>query len=399
MPPLDHILMGATVLFAGLAAREDLAPMLPYLLGKTSYAQAVHGRIPNRLLFVWLLFGFAVIALAYAWTSAGGVYLAPGWIETPPPDGPGMDFHAALFLNAGLAFGLGVTLWLLGLWAAGDAKMYALIGFTLPLSTYQNNYLDYFPSFALFINTFIAMFFMLLLEFLAKTLLFARSAGSASLGEKIKELLKKGWEQRYLVLKLVLFFLALFTLIRIMRHGLREGLGQFMEINKTIIYVILFMVFRPLMRLAQHTWAMVLGALILGGYAVYAFFFDPTGQAKWEFINIGWLAVSIILFRVAYDAYLKATDEVPIAAGALRRGMILADSEITKFKERRQFYTQKVGTIAPDGLSEEQAEAIRGWLEENEAESVAVARTIPFAPSLLLGTLLTIIFKGLIFVF
>lgn len=399
MPPLDYILMGVVVLFCGLVARADLLPMLPYLTGKTTYGHAVHGRIPNRILLIWLAFGVASIGLAYAWVSAGGTFLAPEWIETPPPDGPGMDYHAALFINAGLAFALGVILWLLGLWAAGDAKMYALIGFTLPLSTYQNHYLDYFPSFALFINTFIAMFFVLLLEFLFKTLVFARQAGPGRLGVSARALLRKGWDNRLLVLKLVVFFLALFTIIRIMRHGLREGIGQFMEVNKTIIYVILFLVFKPLMRLAQHKWAVWLGVAILAGYGVYAFFFDPTGEAKWEFINIGWLAVSIILFRLAYDAYLKATDEVPIAAADLRRGMILADSEVLKFKERRQFYTEKVGTIAPDGLSEEQAEAIRGWLAENKAEFVSVARTIPFAPSLFLGAVLTIIFRGLLFVF
>jgi len=154
------------------------------------------------------------------------------------------------------------------------------------------------------------------------------------------------------------------------------------------------------MRLAQKQWAFLLAVSIIVGYGVYAFFFDPTGEAKYEFINVGWLAASIIIFRFAYDAYLKATDEVEIPPDELKKGMILADSEILKFKERKQFFVEKLGTLAPDGLSEDQAGAVRDWYRENDADKLlSVARTIPFAPSLLVGAILTVLAEGLVFVF
>ena len=312
----------------------------------------------------------------------------------------GYAYWLAVGINGVLAFTLGVTLWLLGLWAAGDAKMFALLAFTLPLSTYSDNYLSYFPSFALFFNTFIAMFIILLAEFVLQVSAMTGRSRGRIIPEKMGALWQKARENKLLVLKLVIFFLALFTVVRIMRHFVREGLDQFMEMNKTIIYCILFLMFRPLMRLAQKPWAFTVALLIILGYGVYAFFFDPTGEAKWEFINIGWLAASIIIFRFMYDAYLKATDELEIPPGELRKGMILGDATLARFVERKQFFKERVGDLAPDGLAQGQVEAIREWYAANDPEGVvSVARTIPFAPALFVGAVLTVAFSGLVFVF
>lgn len=396
MPPFDYIVIPVALLFAALASWGDLGPMLPYVLGRTGYSGAMHGRIPNRLLLFWLAFGVAAVGLSWAYTAGGGRFLGAEWVEATE----GISYWLAVLINSLLSFVLGVTLWLLGLWAAGDAKMFALLAFTLPLSSYSDNYLSYFPSFALFFNTFIAMFIILLVEFIVQVTLVAGRSKGRIVPEKMGALWAAAKEKKLLVLKLVIFFLALFTVVRIMRHFVREGLDQFMEMNKTIIYCILFLMFRPLMRLAQKPWAFTVAILIIVGYGVYAFFFDPTGEAKWEFINIGWLAASIIIFRFMYDAYLKATDELEIPLEELRRGMILGDSTLASFVERKQFFKERVGALAPDGLSELQVAAIREWYGENNPDGlVSVARTIPFAPALFVGALLTVVFSGLVFVF
>jgi preflagellin peptidase FlaK len=307
---------------------------------------------------------------------------------------------AAVLVNGVLAFVLGVVLWLFGLWAAGDAKTFALIAFTLPLSVYRENYLSYFPSFALFFNTFVALFFVLLAEFLVQTGIVAGRTRGSFFAEKLKRGARWLAQNKMVALKLVVFFLALFTFIRIGRHFVRAGIEQVMEMNKTIVYLLLFLMFKPLMRLAQKQWAFIVALLILAGYGIYAFFFDPTGEAKWELVNIGWLAASIILFRGVYDAYLKATDETVIPHDELKKGMILGDSTLLKFQERKQFFKEKVGTIAPDGLSQEQVEALQEWFLSNEPEGMlSVARTIPFAPALFIGAVLTVLANGLAVVF
>jgi archaeal preflagellin peptidase FlaK len=396
LPTFETILIPLVLLFAAAAAWGDLKPMLPYMLGRTGYAGAAHGRIPNSLLKVWLLFGVLALLVGYGWVAIGWPYPAIERIEFTE----GLHYGAAVAINAGLSFALAVTLWELGLWAAGDAKVYALLAFTLPLSVYSNNYLSYFPSFALFFNTFVAMFVVLLIEFTIQTAIVAKRTRGHFFWAKFKGGLSKVAENKMVALKLIVFFLALFTFVRIGRHFVRFGLEQFMELNKTIIYVLLFMMFRPLMRLAQKPWAFAAALAIVGGFAIYAFFFDPTGEAKWELVNIGWMAGSIILFRLVYDSYLKATDEVEIPNANLRQGMILGDTTMKKFEERKQFFKEKVGTVAPDGLSEEQVVSLKEWFLDNNVDgTVFVARTIPFAPSLLIGALITVIVEGLVVVF
>jgi len=396
LPSFETILIPIVLLFAGAVAWGDLKPMLPYVLGRTGYAGAAHGRISNNLLKIWLLFGVLALLVGYGWVAMGWPYPAVERIEFTE----GLHYGAAVAINAGLSLALAVTLWELGLWAAGDAKVFALLAFTLPLSVYSNNYLSYFPSFALFFNTFVAMFVVLLTEFTIQTAIVAKRTRGSFFWEKLRGGLQKVSQNKMVALKLVVFFLALFTFVRIGRHFVRFGLEQFMEMNKTIIYVLLFMMFRPLMRLAQKPWAFGGALAIIAGYAVYAFFFDPTGEAMWEFVNIGWMAGSIIIFRLVYDAYLKATDEVEIPNSDLRRGMILGDTTMKKFEERKQFFKEKVGTVAPDGLSSDQVEALKEWFLENNVDgTVFVARTIPFAPSLLIGAVITVIVQGLVVVF
>ena len=145
MPPFDYIVMPVVLLFAGIAAWGDLKPMLPHLLGRTGYTGAVHGRISNRLLLYWLAFGALALIGGQVFEASGGTYLAARWVL----ESEGIGLVWAVLINAGLAFLLAIVLWLLGLWAAGDAKMFALLAFTLPLSMYHLNYISFFPSFAL----------------------------------------------------------------------------------------------------------------------------------------------------------------------------------------------------------------------------------------------------------
>ncbi len=396
MPTYELVVIPVVLVFAGLAAWGDLRPMLPHLLGRAGYAAVTHGRIPNRLLLVWLGFAVAAILGGYVWIGLGLEFPSAAQVQQTE----GMPYSVALLINGFLSLVLGVTLWQLGLWAAGDAKVFALLGLSLPLSCYSENYLPWFPGFALFFNTFVAMFLVLLLEFVGQTAWATGVTRGGLVRDGVAKLWRKTRENRILVLKLLVIFLALFTTVRILRHFVRVGIEEFIELNKTVVYVVLFLMFRPIMRLAQKKAALLAAVGIIVGYAVYALFFDPTGEAIYEFVSIGWLAVSIILFRFAYDAYLKATDEVAVSPSVLRPGMILGDTTLGRLKERQQFVRERLGELAPDGLSADQVEALLEWYEKNDPDgSIYVSRTIPFAPALFIGAILTVIVHGLVVVF
>ena len=394
---LDDLMIPVALAIAGIAAWTDLRPMLPHLLGKVSYEKSPGGgRISNRVLLLGLGLGLAWHLFTWYWVGGGGDLYSANMMA-----GRAQSYWTHVAVNAGISFALGFLLWTLGLWAAGDGKLFGLLALLLPLAAYHNNYLTWFPSFVLFFNTFIAVFAILLLEFSTRLVLQAVRGGPGYLGQ----VRTKAWtalkENKLKVLNLLILFLAIFTTIRIMRHFLRVALDMgFGDINKTMVYVILFMIFKPVTGLLRYKATIWVAITIVVGYVIWAFGFDPTGEAKHHLLDIGALALSIIIFRFAYDAYLKATDERLIPASFLRAKMVLSDETVRKFKERKEFFRNRLHPLEPDGLLPAQLEAIHEWYEENDpGGTIGIARTIPFAPALFVGALITVVVRGLLLVF
>mgnify|MGYP006971713038 CR=1 FL=1 len=394
---IDDLMLPVALLLAGVTGWTDLKPMVPHLLGRVPYEKSPGGgRISNRVLLVALGVGLAWHLFAWAWHAAGyGVY------SFEMLQGKALPYWALVALNTTLSFGLGFLLWNLGLWAAGDGKLFGLLALLLPLSVYRYNYLNWFPSFVLFFNTFIAVFAILVLEFAARLVVQVRTGGPGYLGKTLERAVKSLLDNKAKVLGIIVLFLAIFTTIRILRHFMREVLDLgFGHMNKTMVYVVLFLIFKPITGLLRYKPTIWVALAIVVGYGVWAFGFDPTGEARYHLVDIGALAFSIILFRFAYDAYLKATDERRIPVSTLREKMILSDESVRKFKERKEFYRRWLKPLEPDGLRPKQVEAIRDWYAENDPDgTVGIARTLPFAPALFFGTLITIIVQGLLLVF
>lgn len=70
-----------------------------------------------------------------------------------------------VLINSSFALILSFLLWYFRLWSAGDAKLFFVISFLLPLKYYWKSYLPWFPSFALLINIFFPAFIFFLLHF------------------------------------------------------------------------------------------------------------------------------------------------------------------------------------------------------------------------------------------
>ena len=394
---IDDLMIPVALAIAGITAWTDLKPMLPHLLGKVSYEKSPGGgRISNRILLLGIGLGLAWHLFTWFWLWAGGDLYSANMLA-----GRSVSYWGHVAINTGISFGLGFLLWTLGLWAAGDGKLFGLLSLLLPLAAYHDNYLTWFPSFVLFFNTFIAVFAILLLEFSARLLIQVRQGGPGYLGQ----VRTKAWtalkENKLKVLNLLILFLAIFTTIRILRHFMRLVLDMgFGDINKTMVYVILFMIFKPLTGLLRYKPTVWVALAIVVGYVTWAFAFDPTGEAKHHLADIGALALSIIIFRFAYDAYLKATDERLISAKLLRVKMVLSGETVRKFKERAEFFRQRLKPLEPDGLLPPQVEAIHEWYEENDPDgTIGIAQTLPFAPALFVGALITVVVRGLLLVF
>ncbi|MBM4372429.1 MAG: hypothetical protein FJ098_12290 [Deltaproteobacteria bacterium] len=391
----DDLMVLVALLFAGRAAWTDLRPVLPHLLGRIPFERSRGGRIPNRVLLLGLLAGLSWHLGAWAWHGAGGEIHSATLLA-----GQSLSYAAQVALNAAASALLGFILWALGLWAAGDGKLFGLLSLLLPLASYSRNFFPVFPSFVLLFNTFIAVFAILVLELVLQLSARVTRGGRGYLAG----MAGRGWrllvEHRIRVLKLVLLFLAIFTLIRVLRHFAREALDLgFGPLNKTLVYVILFLLFKPITGLLRFRATLWASGVLLAGYLVWALALEPTGEAARGLVDVGAFTLSILAFRGIYDAYLKATDERRIPPALLRPGMLLSDESLRKFRERREFCRRWLDPLEPDGLTAAQVDAIQGWYQENDAGGlVGVARTIPFAPALFLGVILTVVQRGLLLV-
>ncbi len=107
-----------------------------------SRGDSQQGKISNKLVFSSLFFA--------------GLMHAPLLFQS----GPAFQYLASFAQNFALAALAGVLLWTLKVWSAGDAKLFAAFAALVPLSIYREDYLPFFPSFALLANTLVpAAFF------------------------------------------------------------------------------------------------------------------------------------------------------------------------------------------------------------------------------------------------
>ena len=63
---------------------------------------------------------------------------------------------------------ISIILWYKNIWGGGDAKLFTIYSLLLPLTYYQNGFINYFPSITLFINTFVPISLILFISLVFK---------------------------------------------------------------------------------------------------------------------------------------------------------------------------------------------------------------------------------------
>lgn len=76
------------------------------------------------------------------------------------------SYYVWVIVNTAIAFVGGFLLWHLKLWTGGDAKLFSLYVFLIPLGFYSQAYIPIFPALALLINISIPIFIYVLLKML-----------------------------------------------------------------------------------------------------------------------------------------------------------------------------------------------------------------------------------------
>jgi len=362
------------------------------LLGAiVTYEDLRYGKIRNRLLLISLCVGVA-------WNAWLVVEARLGWNDFVPAE-QAFAYLRAVGLDVLVSLLLGFVMWLLRLWAAGDAKLFAVLTLLLPLRFYRHNLLAYFPSFVLFFNTFIVFFLLLTLEFVVKLVArFFERRLYRQHGALWALFRDKVAARPLATLKLVVGLLVIFLIVKWIRFFLRDWIWEGVHLNKTMMFVVLFLVMEPLRDFFRKPWVFFSGVTgLCVSFAYWAFVGDFL--AIRDVVSMSVFVVLLIVFKALYDLYTDAFDVREVMAVELTPGTVLSDAQLAELKKDSTFNNERFGTMEADGLSALQVEVLVTWLVKNKPdERVEVCNTIPFTPGIVLGTLATVIFSGYVFV-
>lgn len=321
----------------------------------------------------------------------------PATAEGPPPEPKFQAYLVRVAANFGLAFAVGFGLWWFGMWAAGDAKLFAVLAAMVPLGAYANAFWPFFPSYVLLFNTFVALMALLVAELVVR---FARQAVRPTPEEA--EAWKAAWTWiRGNVKNLAIGFVGvvfLFLVIRTMRMLTRDLLTSYTHITGSpLIYMLLFLVFHPLSRAMRRPWVGWPIAIATVGFIAYVALFPTPDYNLGTVLHVGALMLGLVVFLIVYELYLNVFDYRPVKVWELRPRMLLARKTLEILKEDQDLVDRKMGPVGPDGLAPEQVETLRRWwIDRGKGGRLWICRTIPFAPALFLGTLATVLFGGYI---
>lgn len=268
-----------------------------------------------------------------------------------------------VLVNGAIALGVGFAFWKMGLWPPGDGKLFFAYALLVPLGYYSHGYLPYFPSLALLINAFAAAFFYLVVRTMLAGLtgsnLRRHVAKIKSLGtpQGRSFITSALWKRRDSLLRRVLTA----SLVLLVMTGVREVWLSTEHRTGALLYYLLFMMVYGTFRRELEA-ALTIPQLVLLNVFFpigWAILLEPARLPTY-FSNVARLAVPLVVFGVGLGGlvrlFLASLDEQsrPDEGGDSRRG-------------RR----------APDR---------RGASESHSS-------TLPFAPFLFAGVLLTLLLK------
>lgn len=356
-----------------------------------SYTDITRGIIPNRLTFPLIGLGIVLNGL-YAFFIGELWYLILGLIIT------------------GAIFGLGYLFWKMGAWAGGDVKLFTALAALLPFYPALITYpvLNYtFPLVAAYpfpltviINSILSM-----LPFLLIYVLFvAMRTKPHIVGELLAPL--KEWRKNLVTTLLITAAVTISVLI-----------VQLINYPNLILYLILIYLLSFLIsKLPNYVEAGVIAVAVI--YSLYTFF-------QVTLIGIGTLFVTLIVIGIIRKLLTSVSrealqDDYPVEK--LKEGMILAHKLYQKNDElqwdEKSFFTKIKETFAKKdltlinrhpgklvisslaaGLTEDDIKLLKKLRKEGKIkDEVRVKRGVPFAPSILIGLIISLFIGDLAFI-
>ncbi|MCK5283529.1 MAG: hypothetical protein KAK00_09065 [Nanoarchaeota archaeon] len=337
----------------------------------TSYEDAKYGKIRNK----WIVFSLIYVLITY-------LILFLFFKENIS-----YDYLFKLSINGVLALFLGFGLWALGLWSAGDGKLFFAYSVLIPLTVYRGNYQNIFISLRLMVNTFFPIF-------LFYSLLIILRLNKLKGNKEIKKIFDV---KRVVSLVISLFaFSWLFELFPM-------NLGF---LSKLFLLLIILSLLERVLKLKGGLLMLVISVLRL---IIDREIYSTEFLIGFILLFASFFILRLLLFDLAYYCYSKK-----IKIKELRQGMVLADNIL---KEGKTYKTERVSIYSLfsylrnyrnkkeylfEGINHLDEEKIKEIEKLNKLgllkfDKIMVQETLPFAPFMFAGAIITLAIKTDIF--
>ncbi|MBI4568039.1 MAG: hypothetical protein HY719_06535 [Planctomycetes bacterium] len=355
------------------------------------------GRIPNRAVL-------AGLAVAACWQAVflAATFLPPlraviGTAEATPA-----AYIQRLALEATGALAVGFALYVLRLWAAGDAKLYIVLALLPPVGAAGSLTLADTSCFLVLAYGVILSFLLVFGEFAWRLL-----SRAGRLAARLRDAV--GGPERWRIIGRRLFgvvaalagFLLTFVVIKAIRQEAQGAAARLVVLEPLVIYLVLWVACLPLIRLFQRRWVFALTttalAVVAGGALALGW---PVNLAEW--LRVGAVGGAVILFRLLYRVVQTELETTPLTAAALAPGMLLspetvraleAEESYTTTRDQHKSFHDHIGPLWGKRLREDDVINLRRWFAAtNKLVEVSVLRVLPMSPALLAGGALAVLF-------
>lgn len=353
-------------------------PGILYLGLVTSYTDIREGKIKNKNVIFALVYSVIAYSVLMLFYSLGGVSIRLGYFYE-------------LVSNGAIALSLGFLFWHFRLWSAADAKLFFAFSLIVPLTSYKLGHISYFPSFIILLNTFIPF----ALYIMPKIIFFM------PLKEK-KRKLKQFKLSAFL--NMILVFFAVSWMTNLLSMYFKINLNMFFSL--VVIYIFLFtskLVFKKFL------------TFFLVFLAVLRILVDSKNIMTSGFMN-SFIILSIFILLIfllsvlSTDIFIKETKISELKRGMIAADIIYFDKKSKAYRRANVFSIQQMqqrikqlsgkailtlGRYA-EGLTERDLKKIKGLFKKRKFKfsKINIQQTLPFAPFLFAGVLITLASQG-----
>lgn len=336
----------------------------------TTYTDLKESKIRNKHVLLALAYSFVIYILL--------IILNLGTFR--------IGYFIELAIMCALSLITGFTLWYIGLWTAGDAKLFFAYSALTPLSVYKYGHIPYFDSTNILINTFVPMSFYFFLILMFKT----------NIKQKLS-FLKQALQPKETLNLAVSLFAILWVanmLFKLIKLPLSYFLGVF------LIFIILMLAEKLLSNQVFKLFILISILRLIFDPSIYSLYFVK------DFLLILGVFVFLRIFILRLGFKLLTTE---VDIGLLKKGMIPAEtiyeedkaykkqnliplSLFSYFQEKTKEKNYLFNPTQP--LTKEDIDKIWKLRRRLGLEHLKIQQTIPFAPFLFLGVLLTLLAQG-----